>query len=121
MDKVIIAIGVVFIAIAILFLLKPIVCNRLMEFFKKGKRIYFTGLVRLVLAVIFLISARECDITWVIAIFGILFLISGLLIFMLGPERIRRMVDWWQKQSALLLRVMAIIVLALGAVIIYAA
>jgi len=121
MDIVIKIIGIVFIAIAIVFLLKPGVMNPIMEFFKKGKRIYFAGIARLVLAVVFLLGARECDITWLIAIFGILFLISGLSIFMLGPERIRRMIDWFQKQSAIFLRVMAIIVLAFGAIIIYAA
>ena len=121
MDKVITAIGIVFLAIAIVLLLKPAVMNHIMEFFKKGKRIYFAGLVRLALAVVFLFGARECDITWVIVILGILFLISGLSIFMLGPERLRRMLDWFQKQSALLLRVMAIIVLAFGAIIIYSA
>ena len=121
MDTVIKIIGIFFVAIAIVFLLKPAVMNYLMEFFKKGKRIYFAGLVRLAFAVIFLLGARECDITWVIVVFGILFLISGVSVFMLGPEKIRRMIDWWQKQSILLLRVMAIITLAIGAIIIYAA
>jgi len=109
--------------IAIVFLLKPTVMNYLMEFFKKGKRIYFAGLVRLALAVIFLLGAggHEGHKFWIIFAFGILFLISGVLVFMLGPERIRRMIDWWQKQSTVLLRVMAIITLAIGAIIIYAA
>jgi len=121
MDIVVKIIGIFFIAIAIVFLLKPTVMNQLMEFFKKGIRIYFAGLLRLAVAVIFLLGARECDITWVIVVFGILFLISGVLVFILGPERIRRMIDWWQKQSILLLRVMAIITLAIGAIIIYCA
>ena len=121
MDIIIKIIGIVFIAIAIVLLLKPTVMNQLMEFFKKGKRIYFAGLVRLALAVIFLLGARECDITWVIVVFGILFLISGLLIFMLGPEKCKSMIDWFQKQSALFLRVMAIITLAIGAIIVYSA
>lgn len=121
MEIVIKIIGIFFIAIAIVLLLKPAVMNQLMEFFKKGKRIYLAALVRLALAVVFLLGARECDITWLIVIFGILFLISGLSIFMLGPERIRRMLGWFQKQSVLLLRVMAIITLAIGAIIIYAA
>jgi len=119
MNKVIIAIGIVFIAIAILFLLKPVVMNRLMEFFKKGKRIYFAGLVRLVLAVIFLLGARECKQFWMIFAFGILFLISGLLIFMLGPNKLKSIIDWYQRQPVLLHRVFAVIVLAMGVVIIY--
>ena len=121
MDKVIIALGIVFIAISIVLLLKPGIVKSLMEFFKKGKRIYLAGIARLVLAVIFLLAARDCDITWLIAAFGILFLISGISIFMLGPEKCKSIIDWFQKQSLLFIRIIAIIPLALGAVIIYAA
>jgi len=93
----------------------------LMDFFKQGKRIYLAGLTRFVLAVVFLVGARECKRSWVIFAFGILFLIGGLLIFILGPEKIKRVLDWWQKQSVLLLRVMAVLALVIGAVIIFSA
>ncbi len=113
--------GTVFILAGILYFVKPSICRRIMEFFKQGKRLYFAGLIRFALAIVFLLAARECDITWVIATFGVLFIISGLLIFVLGLERLKSMIDWWQKQSFLLLRVIALITLALGAVIVYSA
>ena len=121
MDTVIKVIGIVFVCVAIVYLLKPNVMKWLMEFFKQGKRIYFAGLIRFVLAVIFLLAARECKNFWVIFAFGILFIISGLLIFVLGSKRLKSMIEWYQKQSVLLLRVIALITLAIGAVIIYAA
>ncbi len=121
MDKVIIALGIVFVIIAIVYLLKPDIMKWLMEFFKQGKRIYFAGLIRFALAVVFLIGARECKHFWVIFALGILFLLGGLLIFVLGPEKLKSILDWYQKQSALFLRVMSAIILAVGAVIIYSA
>jgi len=121
MDIIIRSLGIVIVVVGIVYLLRPDVMKWLLEFFKQGKRIYFAGLIRLALAVIFLLGARECDITWVIVVFGILFLIGGLLIFILGPQKLRRILDWYQKQSALLLRVIAVIALAIGAVIIYSA
>lgn len=114
-------VGIVFVFASLVYLLKPDVMKRILEFFKKGKRLYIAGLIRFALAIVFLLAARECDITWVIVVFGILFLIEGLLIFILGPEKIRAMIDWWQKQSVLLLRVIAVIALAIGGVIIYSA
>ena len=75
MDIIIKIIGIAFILLAIVYLLKPDVMKALMEFFKQGRRIYFAGLIRFVLAIIFLLAARECDITWVIVAFGILFII----------------------------------------------
>jgi hypothetical protein len=121
MDIVVKMVGIVIVFLAILFLLKPDIMKRVLKFFKQGKRIYFAGLVRLVLAVVFLLAARECDVTWVIVIFGVLFLISGLSIFMIGAEKLRSMLDWFQNKSALFLRVMAVITLAIGAIIIYSA
>lgn len=121
MDIIIRSLGIVIVVVGIVYLLRPDVMKWLIEFFKQGKRIYFAGLIRLALAVIFLLSARECKHFWVIFAFGILFLIGGLLIFILGPEKFRRILDWYQKQSALLLRVIAVIALAIGAIIIYSA
>jgi len=121
MDIVIKTLGILIALVGIIYFLRPDVMKWLMELFKKGKRIYFAGLIRFALAVVFLVAARECKHSWVIFAFGILFIISGLLIFMLGLEKLKSIIDWYQKQSVLLLRVVAVIALAIGAVIIYSA
>ena len=121
MKVIIQSLGIAFVFIGMLFLIRPDVSKRLTEFFKKGKRIYFVGLVRFVLAVVFLLGARECDITWVIIVFGIVFLLSGLLTFMLGPKRLIPILDWYQRQSSILVRVIAVIILAVGAIVIHSA
>ena len=121
MDIVIKTLGILIALIGIIYFLRPDVMKWLMEFFKQGKRIYFAGLIRFALAVVFLVAARECKHPWVIFAFGILFIISGLLIFILGLEKLKSIIDWYQKQSVLLLRVVAVIALAIGAVIIYSA
>jgi len=121
MGIVIQSLGIVFCIIGIVYLLRPDVMKWLMEFFKQGKRIYFAGLIRFALAIVFLAGARECKHPCIIFAFGLLFIIGGLLIFVLGPEKIRRMLEWYQKQPVLIFRVIAVIVLAIGAVIIYSA
>jgi len=114
-------VGIVFIAAGILYILKPDVLKRLIEFFKKGPRMYVAGLIRFALAVVFLVGAGDCREKWVIAGFGIIFLISGLLVLMLGPRRLRGMLEWFQKQPAMLIRIVGVIALAIGAVIAYSA
>jgi len=123
MDIVIKSLGIFFCIIGIVYLLRTDIMKWLFEFFKKGKRIYFAGVIRLTLAVVFFSSYRdpECNKPWIIFAFGILFLISGLLIFVLGPEKVRRMLEWYQKQPVLIFRVIAVIVLALGVIVIYSA
>lgn len=121
MPVVIKIIGAVLVLLAVLYLIKPDVTKGIIGFFKKGKRLYLTGLLRLALAVIFLLAARECRTPAVIIVLGILFLLGGLLIFVLGPEKLRPMLEWFQRQSPILLRALGLISLAIGAVIIYAA
>ncbi len=121
MDSVVKIIGIAIVLLAVLALLRPDIMKHILKFFKHGKRVYFAGLVRLILAVVFLLAARECDITWVIVVFGILFLISALSIFMIGAEKLKPMLDWFQNKSTLFLRFMAVIILILGAIIIYSA
>jgi uncharacterized protein YjeT (DUF2065 family) len=112
-------IGVFIVLMGIVFLLKPDVMKYLMRFMKKDKRVYLAGMLRFALAVIFLLGASECYQKWVIATFGILFLISGLGIFILGSERIRQIFEWYLKQPVFIFRIIAAVVLACGAIIVY--
>jgi uncharacterized protein YjeT (DUF2065 family) len=121
MDIVIKSLGIVITVVGIVYLLRPNVLKWLMEFFKQGKRIYFAALIRFALAVVFLVGALKCKYPWVIIAFGVLFIIGGLLIFALGPEKIRRMLEWYQKQPVLIFRVIAVIILAIGLIIIFSA
>jgi hypothetical protein len=120
MDLALKVVGGVFVCLGLLLLFKPAVGTTLLKFFGHGKRIYVGGVVRLVLAVLFLLAARGCNHPWIIGLFGIVFLGGGLVIFLAGPERLKPVVVWFQGQSPVRRRVAGAIVLVLGAVIIYA-
>ena len=118
MDLAIKSLGMVITLMGVAYLFRPDLIKRLMNFFKKSKRIYLPGVLRLALAVVFFLGARECRHPWVIFASGIIFLAGGLLIFTLGAERIRRLLDWYETQPMLVFRVIALIVLTFGAIII---
>jgi hypothetical protein len=121
MSTIIRIIGIVIVAIGIVYVLKPSVMKGLFEFFKKGNRLYIAAPIRLALGVVFLLGARECKQPWVIFAFGILLLISGGGILVLGPRKLRPVIEWFQGQSEILQRVIALIVLAVGVIIIISA
>jgi hypothetical protein len=121
MNHAIKSIGIIIALFAILYMAKPSVMISVLEFFKKGKRLYLAGILRFVLAIIFLLGANRCHYPVVIAVFGIMFIIGGLLIFVMKLEKLKSILDWWQKQSIVLLRVLAIITFTIGAVIVYSA
>ena len=113
--------GMLFTLMGIVYILRPDIIKHLMGFFKKGKRIYFAGLIRFALAVVFLIAASECRYPLVIIASGLIFLTGGLLIFGLGPEKIRRTFDWYEGQPTIIFQVIALVVLVFGIIVIFSA
>ena len=114
-------VGIFFIACSVLYFARPDILKHLLEFFSKGNRVYLAGLIRFLLAVLFLVSARDCRIPWAMVAFGVLFLIGGVLVFVLGPKRLAPMFDWWLGRPTWLIRILGIVALAFGGIIVYAA
>jgi len=121
MSLVVKILGVVIACIGLLYLLKPLLPGQLLEFFKKGKRLYLVAVIRFALAVVFLLAARECRVPWLVIVFGVLLLISGALVLIIGPDRLRPMMNWFQKQSTVFVRLMGLVAIAMGAILLYAA
>lgn len=121
MQHIIKSLGLIFTFIGVAYLILPEIIKRQMEFFKKGKRIYFSALLRFALAIIFLFGAQKCEYFWVISILGNIFLLSGVLICLIGPARIRQIFDWYQMQPLYFFRLIAVVVWFVGIIIIYSA
>lgn len=113
--------GIVLIALAILFLIRPKTIKQLLEFFMEGKIIYFGGVIRLIIGVFFLLAASECKFPTIMIVLGILMLASGILIFLLGLERSRSFVRVVSEKSELVHRVLALAPLIIGILLVYAA
>jgi uncharacterized protein YjeT (DUF2065 family) len=115
------AIGIFIAAMGLVFLLKPGLQRTLTRFFAADGRLYLVAVVRFALAVIFLLGAKECHSTRIIAAFGIIFLLSGLLIFILGLEKARSILSWYLEQPVFIFRIIATVVLIVGLVIVFSA
>jgi len=113
--------GVAMMLVAVVYLSRPDFMKRVIQFFRQGWRMYFAAAIRLVLAVIFLLAAGQCRHSRIVAAFGIIFLISALLIFVISAEKIRAILDGLIRQPPFVLRIIAFISLAVGAIILYSA
>jgi len=120
MIMVIKAIGLIMAVMGVAIIAIPKNLVKVIPFFKKSKRIYIVGVVRIVLAVIFLLSASQCRWPWVIAVFGILTLVSGVLIFALKLKVIRAILDWFHEKSDMVLRIIGSVIVIIGLLIVFA-
>ena len=121
METIIKVIGTVIVCIGLVFLIRPEIMRATTRFFSKGSRLYLAAMVRFALAIVFIMGARHCGIRWVIVLFGLIFLLSGLLIFMLGLQKAKGIIRWYLEQPKFISRVVAGIVLVVGLIIVYAA
>jgi hypothetical protein len=114
-------IGWLIVAEGILFLLRPALLGPLVRFFNKTFWMYVLSVVRIGLAVVFLLGAMQCRVRAVIAGFGILLLITGFAGLIVKHQMYNAILQWWQERNLTTVRLVAAIVILIGAVITYCA
>jgi uncharacterized protein YjeT (DUF2065 family) len=102
-------------------LLRPELLEKIAEFLSWGRRAYIAAGARVILGIVFLLAASQCRIVWVIIALGLLFLLSGIVMLTIRPDKLKAMINWWRQKSGGFLRIVAIIVAAVGIVILYSA
>jgi len=112
-------IAIIMVGTGIIFLLGPKAMRQFMVFLEKGKRLYISAILRILIGVIFLLAASQARIAWVIVTLGILALVRGTIFFILGLDRVKTMLKWWYGRSLLVLRLIALIPIAVGALLFY--
>jgi len=119
MEMLVKAIGILIIAAGLMVFLNPQAARKMMVFWRQGKNLYLGGLIRLLLGGILLYYMPQARLPQVIFALGVLALVGGLLIFVLGLEKLKGVLGWWDKKPDSLLRLLSLLVFAFGALIIY--
>ena len=119
MSNLVILIGVVIGFMGILFLVDPNRMKRCIAFCSQGKRLYGIGVLRLCVGVILLLSASQCKFSLFVALVGILAIVNSILIFSMKLEKAKSILNWWSQRTLLVLRILSIIMIAIGVLLIY--
>lgn len=114
-------IGIVIVGMGATFLLSPKTLKQVLSFWGEGKRPYIAGILRLLIGAILLLAASQCRLVGVVVTLGVLILVGGIIIFLLGLERVKSILSWWNKKSLLVMRLISLIPLALGVLLLYSA
>ena len=113
--------GMVILAFGVYYLLNPNIIKPYVAFWKKGKRLYMGGALSLLIGIIFLLAARQCEVTWFVALLGIMALIKAIALFIMRREKVMAMMNWWVERPVTFLRVHALFAIAFGALLILSA
>jgi hypothetical protein len=112
-------IGAYIFVIGVILLFSPQKIKGLIAVFAPGKRLYLVGVLRILIGAILLWAASQCKLTWLVAGVGILAMVMGLLYFVLGLERLKAMLSRWDKRPVLLIRFIGLVIMIIGALLIY--
>ena len=83
-------------------------------------RFYVTVIVRIVVGIIFLFAARRCRVAWLVYLFGVIILLSGIVLLFLGAGRLDEIINWFAARSDAALRSAYVVDVIIGALLIFA-
>ena len=83
-------------------------------------RFWVTVMVRIVVGIIFLFAARRCRVAWLVYLFGVIILLSGIVLLFLGAGRLDEIVNWFAARSDAGLRSAYFVDVIIGALLIFA-
>ena len=112
-------IGIVISALGILFLVLPEKAKLIMNFWKQGSRIYGAGILRVLFSVVLFLAASQSRAPVITAILGLMFMVSGILVFVMGVEKSKELIQWWEDQPSLIHRLLGLLVLCFGLLVLY--
>ncbi len=95
-----------------LILCFPPMVKKGLSFWAEGKRIYLAGLLRLLLGFLFLGAASESAFPRAVIVFGFLFLLAGILIFVIPREKLKAVIAWWLDAPSLVCRFLGLFLAA---------
>ncbi len=115
------AMGILMLAVGVLFSAKPTAIKAVIAFAKEGKNCYYGAILRLILGGLLLLSAWYVAYPFVVGALGLLGLASGALIFVIGKARTLAILDRFLLLPEKYLRFYAVFAAALGVMLIYSA
>lgn len=114
-------IGIVILVVGVIYFVKPAVMKQLIDYISKEPKLKIGGILGILIGIIFLRAASRCSVSWIVFLFGLFAIVKGVLTFVLEKKKVMSILDWFAKKPLEAVRKLALIYIALGVALIYAA
>lgn len=92
----------------------PPLTQKLFHFFRKDKNIYWAGFIRLAAGLVLLFAASQSLVPVAAVALGILFLVSGIIIFVADAEKMKSFIAAYSAMPELVIRLFGLIAASFG-------
>lgn len=107
-------------ALGMAFVVNPALMDPWIRFWTTGKRWYGIGILRIAVGIICLLAAFQARTSGILSMLALLFLASGVFVFVVGSEKLKIYISWWADLSALARRLLGVVTVAFGVMMIFA-
>jgi len=112
-------IALLMMAAGVIFLVNPKAMKNYLEFWLQGSRMRKGGVVNLIIGIVLLIAAPQCNVPIVITLMGIISLIKGVALFKFGLEKAKAMAVKWRDKPQGQVRLFALLPIVLGLLLLW--
>jgi uncharacterized protein YjeT (DUF2065 family) len=112
--------GIYMVAIGAVYLVKASIMKKFLQFWLKGKRYYLGGILSFAVGILLLIASGACQWKGFVIFFGVAAIFKGVLLFALGEQKIKVLMQYFTKMSTSRIRIMGLVSIGMGALLIYA-
>jgi len=110
-------IGVVIAVFGLTIFATPQITKRVFDFFKEGKNIYWAGVVRVLIGLVLLLAAAHSAIPVATICVGVIFLLSGIIVFAVDLEKMKNFIAYFDEMPALVTRLLGLLAASFGILI----
>ncbi|MBN1123863.1 MAG: hypothetical protein JXA82_02570 [Sedimentisphaerales bacterium] len=121
MRTIIFVLGLAVLAWGIVFLIKPNISKRMIRFWAFSRLILFGAVIKLGVGILFLVAATQCNMPWLIVLFGLIACLQGILFLAMQQKKRKAVMEWLLSRSPLMHRILGLVSIAIGAAIAYGA
>ena len=114
-------IGVFILIAATICFAQPNVFKNIIEFVKKGKRIYAISVFRIIIGGFILYASRGVSIPIISAVIGIIIMLCGLAALLIGLKKLYFILEWFLALSNTKTRTLLCFMALMGILLIYSA
>ena len=111
-------VGVLIMAVGLVIFASPSITQKIFDFIKEGKRIYYAGVVRSVIGLALFFCASRSSVPLAAIAVGLMFLVSGIAVFAADVEKIKAFMSSYSEMPSLVIRLLGLVAASFGMLII---
>ncbi len=110
-------VGVLVTGVGLAIFASPAFTQKIFDFFKEGKNIYYAGVFRTVVGILLIFFSGESRVQLAATALGLMFLISGIVVFAADLEKMKEFMAAYSQMPPFVIRLLGLVAASFGVLI----